>query len=280
MADLGPSARPLLRPGWQPVRHDDHHLQVGLDAPARVVLPDSPGVRRLLTALADPDAAWEPPSTLPELRALDRLGAAGLLVAVPGSALESQLASSHGPTAPARLAARRSARVSVEAPPGLVAPLAGLLRSAGVTVAADVPSLTVVVSLGPVRRGRLDAFVRGGRPHLVVSGGPVGWEIGPLVVPGRTACLRCVDAARAEADPRRAVVGDQLARGVPPPVDPVVQSAALALAAREVVTHLDGDEPATWSATLVVGVAGPPELRRWPRHPHCGCAWDVVLAES
>jgi bacteriocin biosynthesis cyclodehydratase domain-containing protein len=130
-----------------------------------------------------------------------------------------------------------------------------------------------------VRRGRLDAFVQEGRPHLVVSGLPTGWEIGPFVVPGRTACLRCVDAARAETDPRRAVVADQLARAaVAAPVSPAAQAAALALAVREVVAYVDGDVPATWSATLSLGATGPPSVTRWARHPLCGCAWDVVLA--
>lgn len=276
MADLG---RPLLRPGWHAVRHDDHHLQLGLDAPARVVLADSADVRRLLAVLADPDAAWEPPGTLSAIRALQQLRSAGLLVSVPGSALEKRLAAEHGPSAPARVAARRAARVSVEAPPGVADQVTSLLRAEGVPPSPAAALVTLVVGLGPVRRGRLDAFVQEGRPHLVVSGLPTGWEIGPFVVPGRTACLRCVDAARAETDPRRAVVADQLARAaVAAPVSPAAQAAALALAVREVVAYVDGDVPATWSATLSLGATGPPSVTRWARHPLCGCAWDVVLA--
>jgi hypothetical protein len=278
MDDLG---RPILRPGWQAARFDDQHLQVGLDAPARVVLTDSPDVRRLLTVLADPDLPWEPPASLPAMRALDRLRAAGLLVAVPGSPLEARVAAEHGPGAPARAAARRAARVSVQAPPDLADALASLLRAEGVRPVTTAASLTLVVALGPVRRGRLDALVQDGRPHLVVSGGPTGWEVGPFVVPGRTACLRCVDAALAEREPRRAVVTDQLARSsASVPVSPTLQSAALALAAREVISYVDGEPPTTWSASLLLGVAGAPQLRTWARHPLCGCAWDVVLADE
>ena len=36
------------------------------------------------------------------------------------------------------------------------------------------------------------ALIQDGRTHLVVSGSSIGWEVGPLVVPGRTACLRCL----------------------------------------------------------------------------------------
>ena len=278
MDDLG---RPLLRPGWQAARFDDQHLQVGLEPPARVVLTDTPDVRRLLTVLADPDLVWEPPASLPAMRALDRLRGAGLLVAVPGSPLEARLAAEHGASAPARSAARRAARVSVQAPPELGDALASLLRSEGVRPVTTAASLTVVAAVGPVRRGRLDPLIQDGRPHLVVSGSPTGWEVGPFVVPGRTACLRCVDAALAEAEPRRAVVTAQLAQSaVPVPVSPTLQSAALALAAREVVSYVDGQPPTTWSASLLLAASGPPQVRTWPRHPLCGCAWDVVLADE
>jgi hypothetical protein len=278
MDDLG---RPVLRPGWQAARFDDHHLQVGLDAPERVVLADSPDVRRLLTALTDADTSWEPPRSLPAIRALDRLRAAGLLVAMPGSSLEARLAAEHGASAPSRLAARRSARVSVEAPPGLAEAISPLVRAEGVQPVAAAATVTLVATIGPVRRGRLDALLQDGRSHLVVSGTPSGWEVGPFVAPGRTACLRCVDAARAETDPRRAVVADQIARySTPVPLSPTLQAAALALAVREVVAYVDGEVPVTWSASLLLGASGAPAVRAWRRHPLCGCAWDVVLSED
>ncbi|SFB74078.1 hypothetical protein SAMN04487968_101247 [Nocardioides terrae] len=280
-APIDEAGRPLLRPGWQVARFDDQHLQVGLDAPARVVLTDSPDVRRLLSLLADPDAAWEPPSSLLAMRALDGLHRAGLLVRLPASALETRLAAVHGVSAPGRVAARRLARVSVDAPADVSETLAAMLRSEGVRPVTNAASVVLVLARGAVRRGRLDDLLQGGRPHLVVSGLPTGWEVGPFVSPGQTACVRCVDAARAERDPRRAVVADQLARSsAPVPVSPTLQTAALALAVREIVSYVDGDVPTTWSTSLLLGPSGAPEVRRWPRHPLCGCAWDVVLAEE
>jgi len=273
--------RPFLRPGWQAVRFDDQRLQVGLDAPARAVLTDSPEVRRLLAVLADPDAAWEPPAALPAMRALDGLHRAGLLVRLPASTLETQVAAVHGASAPARVAARRAARVSLDAPAEVAETLGALLRAEGVSPVTGAASVVLVAARGAVRRGRLDELLQAGRPHLVVSGLPTGWEVGPFVVPGRTACVRCVDAARAERDPRRAVVADQLARSsAPVPVSPTLQTAALALAVREVLSYVDGDIPATWSTSLLLGPSGVPEARGWARHPLCGCAWDVVLADD
>src|SRR5689334_13404147 len=68
---------PALRPGLHVVRRDDDHVQVGVDPPWRVVLPDEPGVRRLLAALADGRPAA--PETDAEHRALLALTRAGML---------------------------------------------------------------------------------------------------------------------------------------------------------------------------------------------------------
>ena len=47
----GDLVRPVLRPGLHVVRRDDRHLQLGLDPPDRLVLPDRPGLRDALTRL-------------------------------------------------------------------------------------------------------------------------------------------------------------------------------------------------------------------------------------
>ena len=68
---------PRLRPGLVVVRRDDRHLQVGLEPPRRVVLPDLPDVRRLLDDLGEERAlgVLEPGAA----DALARLERAGLL---------------------------------------------------------------------------------------------------------------------------------------------------------------------------------------------------------
>ena len=269
--------RPVLRPGWQVVRRDDGHLQVGLDDPHRVVLPDIAEVRRMLTLLADQAAPWAPPAALSARHALERLRAAGLVVPRPGPGLLAvQLAASHGLDAADRLARRRAAAVGLDGPSTLTEPAAALLRAAGVDPCRpERAGLVVVLASGQVRRDRLDGLLSAGTPHLLVTGGAVAWELGPLVVPGASACVRCVDAARGEHDPRRAMVLEQLAGVASPPRDPALQAAALALATREVVSHVDGDRPATWSATITLGPDGP-QRQSWRRHPHCGCAWDAL----
>lgn len=249
-----------LRPGYVAVRRDDTHLQVGIDPPRRAVLPDTADVRRLLTDLVAGRATMpvSARTTLPVLRALDALWAADLV---------SETAS-----------APPSYGVRVEGPSDLVDALRRLLGDA---CRQDRTGLVLVVSDRVLLRERLDPLVRAGTPHLVVQGGPDAWTVGPFVVPGATACLRCVDAHLGEDDPRRPLIVEQLARStVPVPSDPVLQSLALSWAARDALTHLAGERPATWSASYTFGHISPAEVRRWLRHPHCGCAWDLIALET
>jgi bacteriocin biosynthesis cyclodehydratase domain-containing protein len=150
---------------------------------------------------------------------------------------------------------------------------AGGAQAVGPGTAAPVAA---VVASGEPRREDADAHLRDGRPHLVVSGGAAGVVVGPFVAPGLTACLRCLDAHRSEADPRRGLVLAQVAGRAGGPADPALTTLAAAWAARDLLTLLAGIRPSTWSATVAVGADLRPERRSWRRHPWCGCAWDVV----
>ena len=88
-----------------------------------------------------------------------------------------------------------------------------------------------------------------------MSGDAGSRRIGPFVEPGRTACLRCVDAHEAEVDPRLPFLVEQAAMATDggEPVDPVLDRLALAWAVRDLCRYLEGDEPSTWSATVDLG---------------------------
>ncbi|MGZ4487693.1 MAG: hypothetical protein ACXVW1_07160 [Nocardioides sp.] len=274
---------PVLLPGLRVLRRDDRHLQVGLDAPHRLVLPDVAEVRSLLERLR---AGTGPlPTTPTARRALAELDEAGLLVeadalasalrAAPDRGTVAALFAAHGADAVRRVAARRAARVAVEAPPALRHPVVDLLRASGLTPVEDDPALLLLLETGPVARDRLDDAVRAGLPHLVVGAGCVG----PLVLPGATACLRCVDAHQSAADPRRALLLEQVA-ATPPSLEPhdaVTTTLVAAWAVRDVLAFVDGDESVTWSATLTLGPTGAPRRTAYPRHPHCGCSWGEAL---
>ena len=263
-------------------RRDDAHLQVGVDQP-RVVLPDTEGVRRLLHDLDCGDGLS---SLTPEAGlALDRLAEAGVVVeraeldgAVRDDRRGTALAvfAATGPGAPARLAARASCRVAVVAPEPWLAAAADRVALAGLEMAGDHrPTVTLAVFPGEPARSQVDLLVRKDRTHLVVTLFPDRVRLGPFVVPGATACLRCVDAHLAEDDPRRGLVLEQLESrpGLSVPSDPLLAQAALCLAVRELASYAEGDRPATWSATLTLSADLSLPRQAWPRHPHCGCSW-------
>jgi hypothetical protein len=269
----------LLRPGVPVVRRDATTLQVGLHPPAVAQVPDAPEVRALLDALR---AGTDPGALTPlAARALDSLLAAGL--AFPGAPAtspdESLAQTQHGADGVRRLADRARHRIGLRATGPSRALATDLLTLTGVEVDESAPSVWLVVTSGPVVRESVDPLVRAGAPHLLVSGDAGGRRIGPFVEPGRTACLRCVDAHEAETDPRRPFLVEQaaLASAGDEPVDPLLDRIVLAWAVRDLCRYLEGDEPSTWSTTVDLGPSGPPRLVRWLRHPHCGCAWDLMF---
>ena len=258
----------LLRPGVGLARRDTDHLQLGVDPPGVVVLPDTRSVRLLLVELAH----GSPLSTLDEVTtpALGELVRAGL-----GTALDDEAA---------RPTRRARCRVHLEVPDGVLPAALRMVGEAGLGLAREPAAATVALvwSEGELARDRLDGWVRSGTPHLVVRETPDGPVLGPYVVPGATACLRCVDAHAGERDPRRALVVEQLAtrpalRPLAP--DPTLRLLALAWAVRDLTTAAEGGLPASWSATVTLGGL-PPTVRSFHRHLHCGCAWADDLAHD
>ena len=149
------------------------------------------------------------------------------------------------------------------------------------TRAGPTPSATValVLAAGEPERDLLDDAMAVGQPHVLVSACEGAVRLGPFVVPGSTACLRCIDAELAAPTSGEGWCWRRWP-GRPSPVDAATTYAAVGLAVRDVLAYLDGDRPMTWSATLTLGpVPGEEGLvpRRWRRHPHCGCCWDELM---
>ncbi|QYJ05728.1 hypothetical protein KUV85_08630 [Nocardioides panacisoli] len=266
----------VLRPGCSVLLRDEDSVQVGLRPPLAVRLPRTHEVIALLRSL---ECGGAPPTpTAATTSALRALRSAGLLV--PAETTTSPAARAQfGSTAAPRHHRRRRHHVAVRgsgAPEDLLTPL---LDDAGLTRDDRAPTVVLVVATGTLRRSELDPLLRDGLPHLVVAHGPEGHRLGPFVDPGRTACLRCVDAAESADDPRLPLLLEQAAGadGVPPP-DPLLERIALGWAVRDLARWAEGDQPSTWSTTVDIGPTAPPVLTPRLRHPHCGCAWDTLLA--
>jgi bacteriocin biosynthesis cyclodehydratase domain-containing protein len=147
------------------------------------------------------------------------------------------------------------------------------------------PSTTVhvLVGIGEPPRDLVDDHRREGTPHLVVRLTEGRAVVGPFVVPGRSACLRCIDSHRSTEDPSWPLLVEQYAKavrtdradGIPEPVDPALAAVALGWAARDLASYVEGEDPTTLSATLVLHPSLAELARQpWPPHPHCGCAWQ------
>ncbi|MDX6287755.1 MAG: hypothetical protein QOG53_3240 [Frankiales bacterium] len=191
-----------------------------------------------------------------------------------------------------------TATVIADAAPGGVSPAdAGLPReraaesvvrraapSTGVGALAPgrSPELTVLAG-GIPGRAEQDALLRAAEPHLFVAVRETTGVIGPLVVPGASACLRCLDLARTERDPAWPAIVAQLAQHrqrSDDACDIVLATVTAGHAAMQALAFIDhavvgGTLPATVGGTLEL-VSPDWRLRRrsWQPHPACGCTWS------
>jgi hypothetical protein len=145
-----------------------------------------------------------------------------------------------------------------------------------------VPDLVVLTR--PALPDLADALVRGRVPHLAVWADEAIGVIGPLVRPGRSACLRCVDLRKADADPQWPTILAQatLARAAPRACDTVLAAMAAAVACGQALALIDrgfsidhgfsSGGPVTVNGTLEVVLPDWQWRRRtWPPHPASLC---------
>lgn len=134
------------------------------------------------------------------------------------------------------------------------------------------PDLCVLVEHGVASPVRARPLVREDVAHLSVVVRDVDVVVGPLVVPGRGPCLRCLDLHRCDADDRWPAVATQVAAQPSHGVESSLAPLAAALAVGEVLGHLEGRRPTTRGATLEVDGTDPvPRRRAWSTHRACGC---------
>jgi hypothetical protein len=139
------------------------------------------------------------------------------------------------------------------------------------------PDLAVLA--GPADPQEVAALVRAGVPHLSAVADEAIGVVGPLVIPGRSACLRCGDLVRAERDPAWPMILAQSSGDIiPPACDTVLAAATAALAAAQALAFIDaGGRSAARGLSTVNGTL---ELvlpdwqwhrRTWLPHPGCTC---------
>jgi hypothetical protein len=174
-------------------------------------------------------------------------------------------------------------------PAGLGADDVGMSRAAGVARAVHrvapeartandtrrLPDLAVIT-------GRPDPLLLAGLlrdrvPHLLVGADEAIGVVGPLVIPGRSACARCLDLSKAARDPAWPTILAQAGTDGGPAAtqacDTVLAAATAALAAAQALALIDRvGAPATVNGTLELVLPDWQWQRRgWPAHPACTC---------
>jgi bacteriocin biosynthesis cyclodehydratase domain-containing protein len=296
--------RPALRAGLLALWRDRDTVQIGID-PRRAVaitgVRHAADVIRLLDGSRERDEVFAEaasrgvPAAVTE-QVLTVLAAAGALIDFPAQLLRSVPTELRRRLLPvlavaslggwdgdggARLLARRSATsVAIRGAGNVADLLADLLTQSGLaarrSALADRAEADLVVLVGHQSPAQTAELLGLPQPHLAVTASEGIGVVGPLVRPGSSACLRCLDLARADRDPAWPLVLAQLAgRPVDPPAcDPVLAAGVAAQAAAVVLAFADGG-PLAQSAingTLELQVPDWQWRRRsWRPHPACSC---------
>jgi hypothetical protein len=142
------------------------------------------------------------------------------------------------------------------------------------TVGQPLPDLAVLI--GQPDPELSAALMNDRTPHLVASASEAIGVVGPLVVPGRTTCLRCLDLHRTDRDPAWPLILAQLAGRQPIPLacDAPLAVAVAAQAASQALAFVDSATApdAVANGTLELVLPGWQWRRRtWPPHERCSC---------
>ena len=184
----------------------------------------------------------------------------------------------------AAMAARDQVRVCIVGTGALAEEVTDAVASAGLRVAASARQATIVVLADaphPEVPAHFDHEVQD-LPHVHIGVFGERAVVGPLVVPGRTSCLRCAHLHRRDADPAWPLLAVQWAQVVAslacPPIDPLLVRIAAAHATLLVRMWAEAPvEPERWG-NRAIELRLPDGRATWlarPTHPLCGCRWPI-----
>jgi hypothetical protein len=251
-------------------------LQVGLDSPALVLTGVPTALPLAIELLARPQGTDDLARLLPELDPewidwlVDRLTTAGLMTPSQAARVATLAVVGSGALADAVTdSLRRTGQQVARAEPAAFA-------GDDTASTGGVPELVILAGASAEPdRTLTDALFRSGRPHLVVRLEPDRAVVGPLVIPGRSPCVRCQDLNRCRLDEAWPHLLAQLCREPVAP-EPTLLAWAASTATVQVRALLAGGAPETTGSTLELGLADfRLHSRAWPAHPRCGCLLPI-----
>lgn len=147
--------------------------------------------------------------------------------------------------------------------------------AAGTPVAEEEAELGIVVGHYVLEPDSYGFWLRRDLPHLPVIFGDDSVLIGPLVEPGGTPCLFCLERYRRDADASWPAIASQLWGRRSVSETALVSAEVAARASRLVLNRLEsGPKPARAHAGRSFRLAvetGEVTRRDWMPHPDCGC---------
>lgn len=282
-----------LHPAAPVLALPDGAIQVGWDAP--LVLHDVPAPQSRFLRSAEGGRHLGVAEQRRHAAVLRRLDKAGLLMRPQADDVHVPCVRIHGAGAVGTEAALALARAGVavavvdrdrargQAAPHLPDPDCGAVALA--RVRAEVPradvrgvhataDMDVVISAGPaVSHAR--ELLAAGQPHLLVECGERGVTVGPMVVPGVTACGICLGLYAAQERPEWPVLALQC-DSRRPHVAPATATVAGALVAHEALAFAHGRATGQWR--VEPDLVQPVEVRA--PHPDCRCTLTALLSAA
>jgi bacteriocin biosynthesis cyclodehydratase domain-containing protein len=114
-------------------------------------------------------------------------------------------------------------------------------------------------------------WLRRDLPHLPVLFGDDSVTVGPLVEPGSTACLYCLEHYRRDADASWSAIASQLWGRRSESETQLASVEVAARVARLALRRLDGQKARTATSVRLDVATGETTARTWLPHPGCGC---------
>ena len=135
------------------------------------------------------------------------------------------------------------------------------------------PDLVILTPVRPLDMVLVNELMELRIPHLLGSGFEGHGIAGPLVVPGQTACLHCLDLTRRDHDPAWPVVTAELG-GYPPgeiACDVSLAASVAAAVAGHALDYLDGHGSVVMNGTTDISPDRHWKHRSWSIHQDCRC---------
>ncbi len=132
------------------------------------------------------------------------------------------------------------------------------------------------IMIGDFSSETMEHVMREGQNHLFIhnSDGP-GISFGPLVIPGKTPCIRCIELSIEERTGMRfeTVLNAQRESGSDVPI--AIAHHVAGLVTQLLLSHIDSNSSELIGVQIRLDYRDPisPKRTSYPRHPGCGCSW-------